>query len=157
METLGPLTDKYTILRVRQSFMDPKDEAQPIIARMITDTKAEMARFRIRVQEREGTIDRLEVCQPKLKNYAHQDNRLNMELMNKSFEELEDMLYAANLKLWELEDVRRDKSLPSLQRLEACDQVCVFNKARNELIDIIDEKLYSELLSTQKREKNQLN
>ena len=106
-----------------------------------------MDRFKLEARKRGAAIQRHEVCQPKLKNYAHQDNGLNMELMNKSFEELDELLYAANLKLWELEDIRRDKSLSSLQRLDACDQVCVHNKARNELIDIIDEKLYSELMS----------
>lgn len=47
-------------------------------------------------------------------------------------------LYQKHLKLWELEDTRRDKSLPDSDRLAAADQVSIFNKQRNDLVERID-------------------
>jgi hypothetical protein len=52
-----------------------------------------------------------------------------------------DQLTIANIRLWHLEDIRRDKSLPDSKRLEACDKVSVVNSQRNQLIDEIDKML----------------
>jgi hypothetical protein len=52
-----------------------------------------------------------------------------------------DQLTIANIRLWHLEDKRRDKSLPDSERLKACDMVAVVNSQRNELIDEIDQML----------------
>ena len=52
---------------------------------------------------------------------------------------LVDKLSIANIRLWHLEDMRRDMSLPDEVRLDAADRVSVVNKYRNELIDEIDE------------------
>jgi len=49
------------------------------------------------------------------------------------------MLRAKNRDLWNLEDIRRNKSLSDEERLEAADQVAIENKTRNDLIDQIDE------------------
>ena len=50
-----------------------------------------------------------------------------------------DKLTIANIRLWHLEDKRRDKSLPDSERLKAADTVAVVNGQRNDLIDEIDE------------------
>ena len=52
-----------------------------------------------------------------------------------------DQLTIANIRLWHLEDKRRDKSLSDKERLEACDMVAVVNKQRNDLMDEIDQML----------------
>ncbi len=52
-----------------------------------------------------------------------------------------DKLTIKNLRLWHLEDIRRDMSLPDSQRLDAADKVSVVNQQRNDLIDEIDQFL----------------
>jgi len=52
-----------------------------------------------------------------------------------------DKLTIANIRLWHLEDQRRDKSLSDEERLAACDMVSVVNGQRNDLIDEIDEAM----------------
>jgi len=52
--------------------------------------------------------------------------------------ELIDKLTIANIRLWHLEDIRRNKNLTNDERLKACDSVSVVNKQRNNLIDEID-------------------
>ena len=49
-----------------------------------------------------------------------------------------DKLSVANLRLWHLEDRRRDKTVPDAERLKAADTVSVVNAERNALIDEID-------------------
>lgn len=49
-----------------------------------------------------------------------------------------DKLSVANIRLWHLEDKRRDKGLPDGERLAAADAVGVVNNQRNDLIDEID-------------------
>ncbi|MFO8055875.1 MAG: DUF4254 domain-containing protein [bacterium] len=53
-----------------------------------------------------------------------------------------DKLTIANIRLWHLEDVRRDRNLPDEDRLAAADAISEVNKQRNDLIDEIDEFLY---------------
>jgi hypothetical protein len=53
-----------------------------------------------------------------------------------------DKLTVANIRLWHLEDVRRDRSLAERDRLAAADAVSVVNGQRNDLMDEIDEFLY---------------
>jgi len=49
-----------------------------------------------------------------------------------------DKLTIKNIRLWHLEDVRRDTSLPDSERLAAADKVSVVNQQRNDLMDEID-------------------
>jgi hypothetical protein len=55
---------------------------------------------------------------------------------------LVDKLTIANIRLWHLEDLRRDLSLPDARRLQAADKIAVVNGERNDLMDEIDEYLY---------------
>lgn len=81
------------------------------------------------------------VVQPKLKNYAHQDNSVAKETkLGVAIQNLMD----ANIRLWDIEDERRDKSKSDTDRLVLMDQVSVWNKARNEAIDQIDEILWNQ-------------
>ena len=48
-------------------------------------------------------------------------------------------LYQRHLELWELEDVRRDKTKTDRSRLVAADRVSVVNKKRNDLVEMIDD------------------
>ena len=49
-----------------------------------------------------------------------------------------DKLAIANIRLWHLEDQRRDKSLSDAGRLAAADAVSVVNRQWNDLIDEVD-------------------
>jgi hypothetical protein len=63
---------------------------------------------------------------------------------------LVDKLTIANIRLWHLEDKRRDKSLPDAERLEAADTVAVVNRQRNQLVDEIDTLLQGAVDGTNK-------
>ena len=52
-----------------------------------------------------------------------------------------DKLTIKNIRLWHLEDIRRDMTLPDSERLAAADKVSVVNQQRNDLIDEIDQFL----------------
>ncbi len=54
---------------------------------------------------------------------------------------LVDKLTIANVRLWHLEERRRDRNLVDADRLAAADAVAVVNRQRNDLIDEIDEFL----------------
>ena len=58
---------------------------------------------------------------------------------------LVDKLTIANIRLWHLEDLRRDRSLPDAKRLEAADKIAIVNGERNDLMDEIDEYLHKAL------------
>jgi hypothetical protein len=47
-------------------------------------------------------------------------------------------LYQRHRELWDLEDLRRDKSNTDETRLEAADRVSIVNKKRNDLVEMID-------------------
>jgi hypothetical protein len=51
---------------------------------------------------------------------------------------LVDKLSIANIRLWHLEDRRRDKTLLDEERLKAADTVSIVNGERNSLMDEID-------------------
>ena len=47
-------------------------------------------------------------------------------------------LYSRHKELWDLEDLRRNKSNTDKTRLEAADRVSIVNKKRNDLVEMID-------------------
>ena len=136
MDTIGPLIDKLTIAEIRAS---KASEPSPALQKMIKEYKEEINElFSLAVK---GKIDRGKLEQPKLKNYAHQDNTISCPII---LAEAVDQLILANLTLWGLEDRRRDKNIPNQARLLACDQVSIWNKKRNDAIDTID-RIISEI------------
>ena len=57
-------------------------------------------------------------------------------------------LYQRHLELWELEDVRRDKTKTDGNRLAAADKVSVVNKKRNDLVEQLDKNINDSLQTT---------
>ena len=57
-------------------------------------------------------------------------------------------LYQRHTELWELEDIRRDKSIDDHVRLSAADKVSVTNKKRNDLVEMIDNIINNSLKQT---------
>ncbi len=62
---------------------------------------------------------------------------------------LTDKLTIANVRLWHLEDRRRDRSLPDSDRLKAADMVSTVNAERNALIEEIDALLSDAIMRGQ--------
>ncbi len=137
MDTIGSLVDKLSILEIR------KDHTQdPESIRILNETaerlKSEMNEIVSKALS--GQIrDEWTIKQPKLKNYAHQDNRIDQsEGLAKAIQNL----IQSNIQLWNIEDTRRNKSLADKIRLEAADQVSIWNKKRNDAMDNIDAEIW---------------
>ncbi len=138
MDTIGSLIDKLSILEIR------KDHTQDSDSMRILNETAERLKNEINEMVSkilEGEIrDEWTIKQPKLKNYAHQDNVLEK---SEGLAKVIQNLIEANIKLWNIEDTRRNKSLADNVRLEAADQVSVWNKKRNDAMDNIDKEIWS--------------
>jgi hypothetical protein len=137
MDTIGSLVDKLSILEIRRDHTTDPESLR------VLDESAE--RLKNEINETVSKILKGEICdewtikQPKLKNYAHQDNAIQKsEGLAKVIQNLID----ANIHLWNIEDTRRDKSLADSVRLEAADQISVWNKKRNDAMDNIDKEMW---------------
>ena len=80
----------------------------------------------------------------KYKNYDEDVN----EPIEENIIEVIYKLYQRHLELWELEDVRRDKTKTDGSRLEAADKVSVVNKKRNDLVEQLDKNINDSLKTT---------
>ena len=84
----------------------------------------------------------------KHKNYdslvAESDNDNLIEILYK--------LYQRHSKLWDLEDIRRDKSKSDEDRLAAADEVSIMNKKRNDLVEQVDDVITADLSKIKVRE-----
>lgn len=140
METLGQLIDKQSILMIRRACARDT-ETKDILDNLIKRYTGEINQFYWQVTSGQITEKDM-IVQPKLKNYAHQSNdvpeesRMGVAVQN---------LMEANIKLWELEDERRDTSKSDAERLKAADDVSVHNRLRNIAIDNIDNILWDQI------------
>jgi len=57
-------------------------------------------------------------------------------------------LYQRHIELWELEDLRRDRTHNDKVRLAAADQVSKVNKKRNDLVEQVDKIIKRDLMAT---------
>jgi len=146
MDTIGSLVDKLSILEIRRDHTEDSDSLR------VLNESAE--RLKNEIDETVSKIlngeisDEWAIKQPKLKNYAHQNNILEKsEGLAKVIQNLID----ANIHLWNIEDTRRDRNLTDQVRLEAADQISVWNKKRNDAMDNIDKEMW--LLASLKKKK----
>jgi len=133
METIGSVFDKISILSKRREVMQGEgyEKISDQLSYLIKDI-AQIIDASIK-KERPWAI-------PKLKQY---DKSTKIE-KNYNLISLIAELDALNRNLWELEDERRDvDNVSDEDRLEAADQISVFNKKRNDAIDAIDELIAS--------------
>ena len=77
----------------------------------------------------------------KHKNY----DSLVTETDNDNLIEILYKLYQRHSKLWDLEDIRRDKSKSDEDRLAAADEVSITNKKRNDLVEQVDDVITADL------------
>ena len=71
-----------------------------------------------------------------------------VEPETENFIEVIYKLYRRHVELWELEDIRRDRTSHDKVRLAAADQVSVINKKRNDLVEQVDKIINSDLKMT---------
>jgi hypothetical protein len=137
MDTIGSLIDKLSILEIRRDHTTDQDSLR-VLNESAERLKGEIDETILNIVE--GKIcDEWAIKQPKLKNYAHQDNQMEKsEGLAKVIQNLID----ANIHLWNIEDTRRDKSLTDGVRLEAADQISVWNKKRNDAMDNVDKEMW---------------
>lgn len=138
-QTLGNLIDIYSIMKIRRACAHDEGTIA-ILDKQLGRTRDEINQFYWQISS--GQVQEKDmVVQPKLKNYAHQDNTLIVETkLGKAI----DNLMHANITLWEIEDDRRDTSKTDTERLILADKVSIWNKTRNESIDQIDQILWNQ-------------
>ena len=128
MDTLGSLVDKITIAQQRSKYINDdavKFELETQVGWMLL----EIAHIIIDgfAGNRPLTFKKNKLYDTDVKDFTEPNL---IELMN--------ALKTQNEKLWNLEDIRRNRSMLDEVRLEACDDVSIENKKRNDLIDKID-------------------
>lgn len=144
MDTIGSLVDKLSILEIRK---DHTKEAEALRILNETGERLKNEINEIIAMALTGRItDEWTIKQPKLKNYAHQDNKIQE---SEGLAKVIQNLIQANIQLWNIEDTRRDKSLADNVRLEAADQISVWNKKRNDAMDNVDAEVWK-LVQSQK-------
>ena len=74
-----------------------------------------------------------------------QDDKNIKALHEKNLIKIIYNLYLQHSELWDLEDIRRDKSRTDEVRLSAADEVSVANKKRNDLVEQVDKIVSSDL------------
>lgn len=137
MDTIGSLVDKLSILEIRKDHTKDSDSIR-VLNESAERLKNEINEIILKILKGE-ICDEWTIKQPKLKNYAHQDN--NME-KSEGLAKVIQNLIVANIQLWNIEDTRRNKSLADNVRLGAADQVSAWNKKRNDAMDNIDKEIW---------------
>jgi hypothetical protein len=135
METVGSLVDKISIAKIREY------KAQQI------GNKELQYKVALQVSDLEGELDSLveAIAHGKVTKITEDKNKIYfsepVSINNKQDTIASNIteLFTANITLWELEDLRRDKSMEDTARLIAADNVSVYNKIRNQKIDRINE------------------
>lgn len=135
-DTVGGLIDKICINEKRIDFLSA--EEKDLNKEVINDLKRQIGWMlldmaRVIVEGREGKRPL------QFKKNKIYDKNVVKEDVGYDFINLLAELREHNRNLWELEDERRDKSLPDDQRLKAADEISKQNKLRNGTIDLIDE------------------
>ena len=129
MDTFGSLMDKISIAEKRLTVVEDfqiKFDLETQIGWMLLDmANLIIDGFRL---ERPLTFKKHKVYDAEVKEFSEAG------LLG-----LIQVLKEHNETLWGLEDVRRDTNLLPEVRLEACDDVSIYNKRRNDTIDKIDE------------------
>lgn len=133
-ETIGSLIDKLCICKIRE-YKASQYGRPDILKGAMEQSKA----LKSELNELFDSIinGRVEVIEEKkLKMYR---NEKDIGENNYSLATLINDLFAANLRLWDLEDTRRDKEVGDTDRLKACNDVSIWNQKRNKAVDDINE------------------
>ena len=139
--TVGYLLDLLIINEVRKSKLrlTLEDSTKSDLKNQNGHLWCEIGRYLLEVADgkRPGTF-------AKHKSYDEDVN----EPLEENIIEVIYKLYQRHLELWELEDVRRDKTKTDRSRLVAADRVSVVNKKRNDLVEQLDKNISDSLKTT---------
>ena len=139
--TVGYLFDLLIINEVRKKKLrlTSKDSTKCDLINQNGHLWREIGRYLLEVADgkRPGTF-------AKHKSYDEDVN----EPLEENIIEVIYKLYQRHLELWELEDVRRDKTKTDRGRLVAADRVSVVNKKRNDLVEQLDKNISDSLKTT---------
>jgi len=139
--TVGYLFDLLIINEVRKSKLrlTLEDSTKSDLKNQNGHLWCEIGRYLLEVADgkRPGTF-------AKHKSYDEDVN----EPLEENIIEIIYKLYQRHLELWELEDVRRDKTKTDRSRLVAADRVSVVNKKRNDLVEQLDKNISDSLKTT---------
>lgn len=139
METLGSLLDKFTIARIREVKINDNahcDEDDLIFAsNQVRSLSEEIDSFIAAALQ-----GKIQLEEPKYKYYETYKATTTDGIKTESFGCLISLLLDANLKIWELEDTRREKGLPP-DYLEEINQTSnTFNEFRSIIVTEIDSR-----------------
>ena len=139
--TVGYLFDLLIINEVRKKKLrlTSKDSTKCDLINQNGHLWREIGRYLLEVADgkRPGTF-------AKHKSYDEDVN----EPLEENIIEVIYKLYQRHLELWELEDIRRDKTKTDRSRLVAADRVSVVNKKRNDLVEQLDKNISDSLKTT---------
>ena len=127
--TIGYLLDLFIINQVRKDNLSDD-----------TDVKFDLDRQDGHILKEIGKM-LIDVAAGKRPGYfaKHKQYDKNVgEMHDENLIEVIYKLYQRHRELWDLEDLRRDKSNTDESRLEAADRVSTVNKKRNDLVEMID-------------------
>ena len=135
METLGSLLDKLSIENIRLSKLAERGDAELLEPVRL---KLENLKSEINGHLSLAIAGEIPIEEPKLKFYKGEHPAGDV------FTAISDAisrLFEANITLWNLEDRRRDRSLPDAERLAICDDVATWNRVRNDAMDAVNRML----------------
>lgn len=138
METLGDLVDKLSISCIRLEKLSEKGYDKDSEQHISTKENCDILRQEIDQYLEKYLSGKIHVQPNKNKIYENEDAS---KVESSSLGTAVNQLFVANYTLWQLEDLRRDKSQEDQKRLEACDSVSVWNRVRNDWIDMINKIL----------------
>lgn len=155
METLGSLIDKLSICKIREQHVLLSQIFGPLNQGSdLTDDQLDVAsksnKSQIEALKQEIDDWVADAVNGRLKNLLAPKNKLYYDSKDNiktggSISENIEGLFEANRRLWNFEDIRRQKDLPEDVRLQACDDVATWNQKRNQHMDEID-RLFEEKL-----------
>ena len=129
--TVGYLLDLLIINEVRK---------EKLAAQLDNDVKNDLNKQNGHLLREIGRY-MLEISEGKRPGVFAKHKNYDKEIVEPEAENLIEViykLYQRHTELWELEDIRRDKSTDDHVRLAAADKVSVTNKRRNDLVEMID-------------------
>ena len=152
METMGSLIDKLTIEKIRFTKLSELAKSQSAVKRKVTLEKTAVVTEKVNDLKDEidtyyyalasGTM-KGKVKDDKIKVYTNEKPSNLTDL--RGFADVIDTLFSANLKLWELEDMRRDPIMPDPIRLNCADEVGKYNRIRNDCMDKINSMIHESI------------
>ena len=139
--TVGYLLDLFIINEVRK---------EKLVAQLDGDVKNDLNRQNGYLLREIGRYI-LEISENKRPAVFAKHKNYDKEVVEpetENFIEVIYKLYRRHVELWELEDIRRDRTSHDKVRLAAADQVSVINKKRNDLVEQVDKIINSDLKMT---------